>query len=407
MRNVTLLVLLVASLGVGLTTQVQGISESTNLKATKVAAAAKLEDAYQTRYILNTSAQLTGSTPQVVELQMPIGTTDGQFYLVDRTAGRAQPFVYKNTVDEQRVPFTVTKDGVSEKSLSDDSTATGTNLFMLSEGNGQTFSELEVTLQKPTELSGLSLLLDANSQPPVSVTVKGVLNNSVEEQVVFVNQAQYKSTFRFPNQTVSKLLITVGYTSSLRLTEVKLIQTDSALITHREVVRFLAQPDTDYILYTNIDPQQMNTGGRLEAGNLFARTQVTQLTLPRSETNPSYRPVDQDGDGILDAQDNCPRFANAAQVDADGNGVGDECDDYDVDGMVNALDNCPEVANRAQTDTDGDKIGDACDTAESRLTEQNPWLPWAAMGGTAVIIGGLFYSVINSKKFETSKRKLS
>jgi hypothetical protein len=36
--------------------------------------------------------------------------------------------------------------------------------------------------------------------------------------------------------------------------------------------------------------------------------------------------VDTDGDGIPDAQDNCPAIYNPAQTDTDGDGIGDLCD---------------------------------------------------------------------------------
>ena len=42
-------------------------------------------------------------------------------------------------------------------------------------------------------------------------------------------------------------------------------------------------------------------------------------------------PVDSDGDGILDPDDNCPNDPNVDQKDADNDGVGDVCD-YDLDG---------------------------------------------------------------------------
>ncbi len=71
---------------------------------------------------------------------------------------------------------------------------------------------------------------------------------------------------------------------------------------------------------------------------------------------------DADGDGVVDALDNCPLISNPAQTNTDGDSMGDDCDaDDDGDGVADASDNCPLVANPAQTNTDGDALGDACD----------------------------------------------
>lgn len=71
---------------------------------------------------------------------------------------------------------------------------------------------------------------------------------------------------------------------------------------------------------------------------------------------------DDDNDGILDVDDNCPLVGNANQLDTDGDGEGDACDsDDDNDGILDVDDNCPLIANADQADGDGDDIGDVCD----------------------------------------------
>ena len=92
---------------------------------------------------------------------------------------------------------------------------------------------------------------------------------------------------------------------------------------------------------------------------------------PQVSTYGGTTETDKDGDGIPDAQDNCPTvfnpirpMDNGAQPDNDGDGIGDACDrcalasgegctvpdtdDYDGDGLPNWQDPCP------------DHVGDVC-----------------------------------------------
>jgi hypothetical protein len=89
---------------------------------------------------------------------------------------------------------------------------------------------------------------------------------------------------------------------------------------------------------------------------------------------PGYAENDEDSDGICGSQDNCPNVYNPDQMDTDSDGEGDLCDcddgldgdgdgqvDADGDGLEDECDNCPLTANLHQIDTDGDGWGDVCD----------------------------------------------
>lgn len=79
---------------------------------------------------------------------------------------------------------------------------------------------------------------------------------------------------------------------------------------------------------------------------------------------------DADSDGFADIRDNCEDIPNADQLDTDGDGSGDVCDDNDDDdGLIDSIDLCPLTPSGrfvigggiVQDDHDADGLGDECD----------------------------------------------
>lgn len=79
--------------------------------------------------------------------------------------------------------------------------------------------------------------------------------------------------------------------------------------------------------------------------------------------------ADEDGDHVRDSADNCPSVANTDQFDYDGDQIGDACDnDGDGDGVVEADDDCEfgagDWTSNPSTDHDGDGCHDLSEDAD-------------------------------------------
>lgn len=101
-------------------------------------------------------------------------------------------------------------------------------------------------------------------------------------------------------------------------------------------------------------------------GNLFiadsGNHRIRRVSAPQPE-------ADEDGDGVLDASDNCPATANSDQANYDSDAQGDVCDtDDDNDGLPDPTDNCSMTPNVSQANADGDAQGDACDSDDDNDT---------------------------------------
>lgn len=100
----------------------------------------------------------------------------------------------------------------------------------------------------------------------------------------------------------------------------------------------------------------MGTGSDAFAG--LSNTDVRELR--------NWENLDRDGDGVENAQDNCPRNANADQSDIDHDGTGDVCDsDIDGDGLSNSTEQEFGTNPRA-ADSDGDGVNDKADACPSK-----------------------------------------
>ncbi|MFA5994600.1 MAG: thrombospondin type 3 repeat-containing protein [Parcubacteria group bacterium] len=252
---------------------------------------------------------------------------------------------------------------------------------------------ITIASDKIITTSALNLYLDQFVALPKTIEIVAKINGV--EKTVLARQNVSRSTINFPQTSAQEFAITFTYVQPLRIREMSFSQ-DSSANTKENNLRFLALPDKKYTAYFNADRYVSAYTG--EIPDLHESKDVLFLKKTIVGDNLAYQKSDVDKDGVPDEMDNCVREKNADQGDLNGNGRGDACDDFDRDGVINSKDNCRDVPNRDQKDTDLDGIGDVCDATESRLLQNQKWLPLAMILVVAGVVGLLFAKTMKTKK---------
>lgn len=252
--------------------------------------------------------------------------------------------------------------------------------------------EIHFDFGGPISLSALSFQLDSHVALPTAIEV--TVGSEDNRKIVLARKNIGSHTIFFPETIGSEFFVRLNYVQPLRIREIEFgfNERDFKSIDH---LRFLAQPGKDYVVHYNADRYVDVDPG--EYPDLTGDDGVRFLPELNPVLNSAFVKADVDGDGIVDQEDNCVSVKNIKQEDVDQNGRGDACDDFDRDGIINSIDNCVNDPNKSQKDTDLDGRGDVCDEEESRLLQNQAWLPTVAIIVVLVVIGGLIVVTIRRK----------
>ena len=117
-------------------------------------------------------------------------------------------------------------------------------------------------------------------------------------------------------------------------------------------IKSISAVNADYWLLGDINSSPCITSKRSTLTDTFH----TMTLIPVAD------PVAADLSGVV-LVDRVDFFTVAREVKEEGKKKDGE-KDYDGDGLINAFDNCPKVANPRQIDSNDDEKGDACDDRE-------------------------------------------
>lgn len=336
---------------------------------------------------------LSIKVPTVVEVSFAEDLIERPLFAVfDRTEGIFEPSFFKQEtlLNETPVSISPTSSGLYQNRMLDKDIRTYADFPLPNDRQGEV--QLTLTSVTPIISSSLMLLLDNNVAMPTSIEIRASVDN--QERIVVAKKAMTQSTINFPQTTSDYWKIDMTFSQPLRISELRLIQ-DNAKRSSTRTLRFLAQPGHAYRIY--FDPDKSITIPVREMGNLASAKEVLAVKASQPQNNPNYVIADSDNDDVPDIRDNCISHPNTDQLDVNGNGRGDVCDDFDQDGRINSQDNCPNHPNLDQKDRDSDGSGDVCDKEESRVTERYPWIPWVGIGFAALVLATLFILTARAK----------
>lgn len=367
--------------------------------AQSVAAPVMLPEAQQSRFqSVAHVAENAYAVPTMIDVHVPIDIYGPSDVAVTDGTGALLPSALSTTTQLQRVPVSAT------------ATPAIADVRNLTDGNYETFADfpftespdhlprehhatIDLTAHTPITTDTLRIFTDTYSATPARVRVVAVRPDGTEH-IALPLRFLGRAPINFPEETAAHFRIDITYTGPLRITEIVLQDKNDTAI-QETAVRFIATPKQQHHIYFN--PQGAVKLPPQEQPNFVTRNAVPLVAAVSVESNMAFGRADTDGDGVLDSDDNCPFVVNAAQEDANANGIGDACEDFDADGVINAQDNCPLVANRTQSDTDGDGIGDACDDEESRFFEKRPWVVYAVILVVSIIVLAIIARVLTSQ----------
>jgi hypothetical protein len=331
--------------------------------------------------------------PTVVEITVPNQIYSQHFAVYNKTKNIFEPYYIGDKSGSKilQPDFIRVNGAVYNKNIFDANFETQTEFDIDDEGRGDV--RIEYTFSNTIESDSLYLSLDQYVALPNVVTVK-VLQNGKEKTILSKIKPD-SHIINFPKTSAQTWIIEMEYSQWLRIKE---LQIHNSYSTYNTIfLRFLAQPNTEYVIYA--DPDRIINQITNERPNLVSDIDVKNVSIGTLKSNPVYVLSDRDNDTVPDIYDNCVVWANPNQDDINGNKRGDVCDDFDKDNLINAMDNCVTVPNIKQEDTDGDGIGDVCDEEESRITEKYPWIVWGGISFAGLLFLSLFAIAIRRMRF--------